>query len=161
MVDPSEIKNLLFLSTNAIIILFGNPKSTIVLPIQWNPDSTKTTLYKDLVFQPSSRSRTDFFLRFTGTARFSHFATTGIVVPWIRIDVTEIKKTRLKIILAFPTPAVRGYIASTIGTAPLRPTHETNSFLRNSSLKNASEINTLKGLATNINNDETRIPIPR
>ena len=68
--------------------------------------------------------------------------------------------TILKIIPALSIPAIKGYVANTIGTAPLRPTHEMNNFLFIFILKGNVQIMTLKGLATTIRKTEIRRPIP-
>jgi hypothetical protein len=70
------------------------------------------------------------------------------------------KKTILKIKLALSIPATNGYVAKTIGTAPRKPTQETNNLLRLFILKEERLIKTLSGRATKIKKAEINNPIP-
>ncbi len=57
-------------------------------------------------------------------------------------------------------PAKSGKVAKTMGTAPLKPTHDKNAFSELGILKKLRLVNTLMGRATRIKNKEIRSPMP-
>src|SRR5580765_7969662 len=114
----------------------------------------------DFTFSASSISKPVFLLTPAGNDTCNNLATNDSVVPCNNTDVTEIKKTKLKMRSAFGICASNGYVAKTIGTLPRSPTHDTNNLLRVLDLKNEREINTPIGLATKIKNALIIKPIP-
>ena len=90
------------------------------------------------------------------SAKPSHLATIGNDVPCTSKETMVITKTILNIHLACGTPAAKGKIAKIIGTAPLKPTHETyNLSLSLIFLKGVKVRNTTIGRPKNIRNIDT------
>ncbi|OPZ94487.1 MAG: hypothetical protein BWY72_02332 [Bacteroidetes bacterium ADurb.Bin416] len=78
-------------------------------------------------------------------------ATAVRLVPCTTSDTSVIKNTVLKINLALGTSAARVIIAKIMGTAPFRPTQDTNNLsLEGMRRKGARHRKTLKGRVTRI-----------
>ena len=78
----------------------------------------------------------DFTFFDSGKSSFNNLATEVKLHPWSKADVRTMKNTILNIKSAYFTPASIGKVARTIGTAPRKPTHETNVFSFNDVFEN-------------------------
>src|SRR5690606_34851094 len=143
-----------------IIADAGNYKSTLIFPTDLFVFPIPISRISVLGYSATNSSEGVKIFSFAGRLTLSHLATIPKVVPWTKREVKAIKKTILKIMFAFSIPAKSGYVAKTMGTAPLSPTHEIYKRRLIFILKKARLIKTLSGRATSIKNKEMIIPIP-
>ena len=83
-----------------------------------------------------------------------------MVVPFISTEVSEMKKTRLKMSFPFSTPASSAYIERIIGTAPRRPTQDIKILERVVNCDFAKQVKTAIGRATRMIKADSSRPMP-
>jgi hypothetical protein len=89
----------------------------------------------------------------------SHRATGWKVVPWMIVDTSTAKKMMLKNWTLWATCSITGNVASTTGTAPLRPAHPSTA--RSGTLKpwKAVARNAAAGRATSATISASSVPL--
>src|SRR5690606_23130844 len=85
-----------------------------------------------------------------GSSSPSTRASGGSVQPWLIAETSTTKNTASNSSSPLGWPQISGYVASTMGTAPLRPTQEMNASSRTLKRNGSSSVVTATGRATKI-----------
>src|SRR5690606_29932794 len=95
-----------------------------------------------------------------GSSSPSARANGGSVQPWVIAETSTTKNTASNSTPPLGRPQISGYVASTMGTAPLRPTHEMKVSSRTLNRNGSSSPKTVTGRATKISAAEISRPGP-